>query len=155
MSSNGHFGVTLAIFLAALLATFVASWLGRSHARALDSQPLSSQKLNRWLVGLSAGATANSGFVVTAAVGLGYSYGVQWLMLPLSWLLGDCLFWLFFPQRINALGRKVEAATLSDLLVCDLPKQSQLNLRTVIGVVIVVCLGGYLTAQWLAGQKFL
>ena len=63
-------------------------------------------------VGLSAGATANSGFVVTGAVGLGYTMGAQWLVLPLAWLLGDVVFWSIFPNRINEVGRTASASTL-------------------------------------------
>jgi Na+/proline symporter len=150
-----HSVLPILIFAATLLLSFLMAYLGRRHSTKEAEQILNEQKLGRWLIGLSAGATANSGFVVTAAVGLGYSYGVQWLMLPLSWLLGDAVFWVIFPQRINSLGRKVGAATLSDLLVSDLPQPSKNRLRTLVGVVILVCLGGYLSAQWLAGQKFL
>jgi Na+/pantothenate symporter len=53
--------------------------------------------------------TANSGFIVTGAAGLGYTYGLQWILLPLSWLLGDLLV---FPARINDLGRESQATTL-------------------------------------------
>src|SRR5205085_4335420 len=86
---------------------------------------------------------------------LGYAYGLQWLMLPLSWLLGDAIFWWLFPQRINALGLKTRATTLSDLLVADLPKKQNRILRRLIGLVIVLCLAGYVSAQWIAGEKFL
>lgn len=72
-----------AIFAATILATFLVTFIARKHAARLDGEALADQRLNRWLVGLSAGATANSGFIVTAAVGLGYQFGVQWLMLPL------------------------------------------------------------------------
>src|SRR5205085_3741281 len=90
--SSSHV-LPIAIFIVTLLATFGFAYLGRRHSTAAAESVLSEQKLNRWLVGLSAGATANSGFVVTGAVGLGYAYGLQWLMLPLSWLLGDAIFW--------------------------------------------------------------
>lgn len=150
-----HSVLPILFFSATLLLSFLMAYLGRRHSNKEAEQVLNEQKLSRWLIGLSAGATANSGFVVTAAVGLGYSYGVQWLMLPLSWLLGDAVFWLLFPQRINRLGRKVGAATLSDLLVSDLPQPSKNRLRSLVGVVMLICLGGYLSAQWLAGQKFL
>lgn len=63
--------ISVAVFGVTLLGTFVAALLGRSHSKRVASPTLSDHRLNKWLVGLSAGATANSGFVVTAAVGLG------------------------------------------------------------------------------------
>jgi len=146
---------SVAVFAVALIATFAVACLGRRDSKRVSSAALAEQRLNKWLVGLSAGATANSGFVVTGAVGLGYMFGAQWLLLPLSWLLGDLLFWLVFPNRINATGRSISATTMTDVIVDGMQPRNQLGLRRVVGIVIVVCLGGYVSAQWLAGQKFL
>jgi sodium/proline symporter len=147
--------LSVVVFGVALLGTFVVALLGRRDSKRVASATLSEHRLNRWLVGLSAGATANSGFVVTAAVGLGYSFGAQWLLLPLSWLLGDVLFWSVFPQRINAMGRAVNATTMTDVIVDGMKPRLQIGLRRAVAILIIVCLGGYVSAQWLAGQKFL
>ena len=153
--SNHVVDISVIVFGVALLGTFVVAFLGRRDSKSLASATLSEHRLNRWLVGLSAGATANSGFVVTAAVGLGYSFGAQWLLLPLSWFLGDVLFWVFFPQRINATGRAIKATTMTDVIVDRMRPRLQVGLKRTIAVLILICLGGYVSAQWLAGQKFL
>jgi sodium/proline symporter len=147
--------LSVLVFVASLCATLWVSYLGRRHDGNAYAGPLSRQRLNKWLVGLSAGATANSGFVVTGAVGLGYAYGMQWMLLPLGWLAGDILFWYLFPERINRVGREAAAATLTDLVVHGLPRDSQRPVKILIGTIIMVCLGGYVSAQWIAGQKFL
>jgi Na+/pantothenate symporter len=152
---NHDVDISVMVFAAALLLTFAVAFLGRRHSRRVTSAALSEHHLNRWLVGLSAGATANSGFVVTAAVGLGYSFGAQWLLLPLSWFLGDLLFWTFFPQRINATGRTVKAATMTDVIVDGMKARPQSGFKRSISVLVVLCLGAYISAQWLAGEKFL
>ncbi|MEO6567555.1 MAG: hypothetical protein ABIO94_02230 [Opitutaceae bacterium] len=146
--------VALFVFAITLIATFVVAWMGRRHAKS-DINGLADEKLNRWLIGLSAGAAANSGFIVTGAVGLGYSEGVKWLLLPLGWLLGDILFWLVFPGRINAFGAKSKATTLSELITSHLPKRTGLILSILVALLVTVCLSGYIAALWLAGQKFL
>ena len=147
--------ISIIVFALALFGTFVVAILGRRDSKRVASATLSEQRLNRWLVGLSAGATANSGFVVTAAVGLGYSFGAQWLLLPLSWLLGDVIFWLVFPQRINATGRAIKATTMTDVIVDGIRPPLKAGLKRTIAILILLCLGGYVSAQWLAGQKFL
>jgi sodium/proline symporter len=146
---------SVVVFGCAVLATLIVAVLGRRDAKGLTSSALADQRLNRWLVGLSAGATANSGFVVTAAVGLGYNFGAQWLLLPLAWLLGDILFWSLFPSKINAIGREIRATTMTDLIVHGMSPTPRLWLKRTIALVIIVCLGGYVSAQWIAGQKFL
>jgi sodium/proline symporter len=147
--------LSIAVFAIALIATLVVSYLGRRHEERHGAGPLVNQGLNRWLVGLSAGATANSGFVVTAAVGLGYSYGARWLLLPLAWLVGDILFWVVFPQRINQAGAEAKATTLTDVLVRDVNGRTKSTMQVLIGLITLMCLGGYVSAQWLSGQKFL
>lgn len=147
--------VSVAIFIATILATFVVSILGGRHARQLEASGLASQKLNKWFVGLSAGATANSGFVVTGAVGLGYSQGMQWVLLPLAWLLGDVVFWTLFPGRLNAAGAAAKASTLTDLVVFRIRGPYRRALKLAIALIVLACLSGYVAAQWLAGQKFL
>jgi Na+/proline symporter len=147
--------LSVTIFVFALAATFLASYLGWRHSTHLKSDELSGQRLSKWLVGLSAGAAANSGFVVTGAVGLGYSFGPQWLLLPIAWLLGDIVFWAIFPERINRLGTAVKATTLTDIIVFGLPRVPRYLLKFLISTIVLTCLAGYVSAQWLAGQKFL
>jgi sodium/proline symporter len=146
--------ITATIFAFTLAATFFAAYLGRKHS-AKSGEGLAGEKLNKWLIGLSAGATANSGFVVTGAVGLGYMYGMQWVMLPLAWLLGDIIFWRFFPAKINEFGRVSGATTISEILTHGQTGPWAKALSVLTALVIVVCLGGYTTAQWIAGEKFL
>lgn len=152
---NHDFGIAEAIFLLMLAAILGVSFLARRHSIYHKDDGLAGRSLNRWLIGLSAGATANSGFIVTAAVGLGYTYGVQWLMLPISWLLGDLVFWRFFPARINAFGHANNVTTLSEMLKIGLKGRMASFVAVLSAVVIIVCLAGYTSAQWLAGQKFL
>lgn len=142
------------IFFSTLSITFVAAYLGRRHTKQ-KTKGLAGQKLSRWLIGLSAGATANSGFIVTGAVGLGYSFGPQWLLLPISWFLGDLIFWKYCPEHINKAGKQTSASTLSELLSHGL-NGSYLKLASVFAtLLIVICLAGYTSAQWIAGQKFI
>ncbi|MEM7481746.1 MAG: hypothetical protein AAF481_11275 [Acidobacteriota bacterium] len=142
-------------FCVVVIGSFLAAYLGRKHSNESAERNLSEQGLNRWLIGLSAGATANSGFVVTGAVGLGYSQGVYWLLLPLGWFVGDLLFWHSFPHRINDFGRAAKASTLSDLISHQLGISRLHPLVVVTTLLVLLCLGGYTLAQWVAGQKFL
>lgn len=147
--------ISAAVFVASLLLTFALAFIGRRATKTVDEQDLGDKSLNRWLVGLSAGATANSGFVVTGAVGLGYIYGLQWTMLPAAWFLGDLVFWRWFPHRINEFGRKTHAVTVSELLRHGITDRWGTAFSLLAAVLIVAGLSGYTAAQWLAGQKFL
>ena len=151
-----EFGVAGWIFVAAVGLTFGAALVGRVRARAETSdEDLAGRSLNRWIIGLSAGTAANSGFIVTGAVGLGYSGGVQWILLPLSWLLGDLVFWSLFPDRLNRMSRAAHATTLSELLTFNISGKWAAAIAILVSILLVVFLSTYTAAQWLAGRKFL
>jgi len=153
MNSNT---ITILVFIASLLLTFGAVLLARLRNNVDHSEDdLAGRKLNRWMIGLSAATTGNSGFIVTGAVGLGYAYGAHWLLLPLSWLLGDLLFWRIFPERLNALARKAKATTLSEALTYDLQGNAAKWISVVVAILLVTFLATYTSSQWLAGKKFL
>lgn len=144
------------VFFATLALTFGAAVLARFHADPKsDEEDLAGRRLNKWMIGLSAGTAANSGFIVTGAVGLGYAGGVHWLLLPISWLLGDLVYWWLFPDRLNALARKAKAATLSEVLTFDMSGRWSRLIAVAVSVILVIFLATYTSAQWLAGKKFL
>ena len=144
-----------AVFFASLLITLSVAVVGRRVSRRRREDDLAGRSLNRWLVGLSAGATGNSGFVVTGAVGLGYTLGTEAILLPMAWLIGDLVFWRWFPHRINALGRRSGAMTLAAMLRHGLSGPWATSLSLLATGMILLGLAGYTVAQWLAGQKFL
>lgn len=145
------------VFVLFLVGTFAAALLAHRHAADAGASEgsLGGRRLTRWFVGLSAGTTANSGFIVTAAVGLGYAYGVKWIMLPIAWLLGDLVFWRYFPARINLYGHTTSSTTLSELIGRGLHGRIVGVVTVISAATIVACLAGYTSAQWLAGEKFL
>jgi sodium/proline symporter len=143
------------VFLITLVAIFGVAIFARRQSARDTNGGLAEMKFNRWLVGLSAGTTANSGFIATGSVGLGYTFGLKSLVLSIGWLLGDLVFWYVFPARINRSGRESQATTVSDVLTYKLSGTVSSLLGTLCGLIILVCLTGFLSAQWLAGQKFL
>jgi sodium/proline symporter len=148
--------VAVAVFFATLMVTFAVAIYARGRAHSGSSEEdLAGRSLNKWMVGLSAGTTGNSGFIVTAAVGLGYSGGAKWLLLPLGWLLGDLVYWSLFPDKINARAREAKAVTLSELLIHDLGGPAARLISISVALILVVFLSIYTSAQWLAGEKFL
>ncbi len=148
--------VAIAVFFATLMLTFGTAIYARIKAsNGSSEEDLAGRSLNKWLIGLSAGTTGNSGFIVTAAVGLGYTGGAQWLLLPLGWLIGDLIYWTYFPDKVNRLAREANAATLSELLTFDLTGKAARAISVLVAVILVVFLSVYTASQWLAGQKFL
>jgi Na+/proline symporter len=149
-------GLAAFVFFLTLAATFGTAILGRLRAGRADSdEDLAGRGLNRWFIGLSAGAAGNSGFIVTGAVGLGYAGGVHWLLMPFGWMLGDLVFWRLFPARLNRLAREAKAVTLSEMLSFDLSGPLARLVSILVALLLIAFLSTYTSAQWMAGRKFL
>lgn len=116
---------------------------------------LGSRSFGTWFVGLSAGATGNSGFIMLGAVGLGYTMGLSGVIMALSWFLGDLLFWSFFPEKFNRIARDRDCSTIPELLSSGVPGKGSVVIRQLAGLLIVVLIGAYTAAQFSAAAKTL
>lgn len=143
------FTISFAAYLAiAFFSTIAKPFSASEHLVA-------GRRLNKYLVGISAAATGNSGFIMTGMVGLGYLGGTMWLFLPVSWLIGDILFWKIFPMRINDLARKNRSFTLTEMLAHTATGRIKTAIIALTSVIIFVLTGIYTASQWLAGGKVL
>ena len=144
------------IYLGVVVLVVASLALGIYAARHIESDSegyfIGGRALNRWAVGISAGATANSGFIVVGAVGMGYSMGVSSLLYPLAWLLGDLLFWFVFSEKINLKGKAEKAITIPQLISDDVSSKC---IRYLGGLIIFVLLIVYASAQFIASGKAL
>ena len=99
--------ISIIVFTSFCLFLFFIGFTSHKKSNDTDLEYfLGGRKLKSIQVGLSAGATGNTGFIMTGAVGLGYAYGVDWLFLPIAWLLGDLIYWKFFPHRLNRISHQ-------------------------------------------------
>ncbi len=107
-----------------------------------------------WLVGLSAVATTNSGFMFTGMIGYTYWTGLSaiWVLFP--WVAGDFLASFFIHKRLRIETERQQAVTFPELI-------SQWNgvnykyVRYISASLIIVFLGVYAAAQLTAGSKAL
>lgn len=142
------------IILIAIVATLAtALFATKKRNDASGEEAVAGRSLGPVVLALSAGAAANSGFVLTGAVGLGYAYGLMWCLLPLGWLIGDVIFWLFLAQKINNLSRSSNTVTLSGLLSSHTDKRYAVTIRMVSSSILIILLSIYLSSQWLSAGK--
>ena len=134
-----------------VIASFVLGWYAsRSTKGDLEGYFIGGRSLGKWAVGISAGATGNSGFIVVAAVGMGYTKGFSAVLFPAAWMVGDILFWYFFAERINDLGRKQRSITIPHLLGGGKEKRA---VQLLSGVLVFFFLLVYASAQFTASGK--
>ena len=144
------FFVVLLVFLISFIITGYLA--GKNSGPSAKDFFIGGRSLNGWTLGLSASATANTGFVVVGAVGMGYALGAQSLVYAFAWFLGDLVFWYLLAHKVNAKANSADAVTVIDLISS---KASSYLLKIFCALIIVSMLLVYSSAQFIASGKTL
>ncbi|RME58521.1 MAG: hypothetical protein D6780_06590 [Candidatus Dadabacteria bacterium] len=148
--------MTFAVFL---ICAFI--FLGVGHLAAKYSREgeedylLANRSLGKYFLGLSAGATANSGFIAIGGVGLAYTMGSKVFLLTLGFFLGEWAFWTFFAGKTNKIARETDSYTVPSLIGSSVKSHYAYILTSVAAVITVIFIGTYASAQFIAAGKAL
>ncbi|MBQ0754605.1 MAG: sodium/proline symporter [Gammaproteobacteria bacterium] len=140
------FGFFLLIFL---LIGFSSVLVGKKQSQ---DYLVAGRSVPPFLVGLSAVATNNSGYMFIGVIGFTYATGLSagWLMV--GWIAGDYIASSFVHRRLREAAESNRALTFPELLSTWGGEEFAV-LRRLIGAVSVLFLGVYAAAQFNAGSK--
>lgn len=115
---------------------------------------LASSSIPPPLVGLSAVATNNSGYMFIGVIGYTYATGLAAIWLMVGWIMGDFLGSMFIHRRLRKATERTGEVSFAGVL-------SQWNggkdmiLQRIIAILSLVFLLAYSSAQLVAGSKAL
>ncbi len=115
---------------------------------------LASGTVKPWLVGLSAVATNNSGYMFIGVIGYTYSVGLAAIWLMCGWIAGDFLASLFVHARLRVATSMSDEVSYAGVLSNWSGSNNRL-LQRVIGAISLLFLLAYASAQLIAGSKAL
>ena len=137
---------------------FIFLAIGVSAARKSQGNKqdyyLASQGVKPWLVGLSAVATNNSGYMFIGAIGYSYVAGLASFWLMIGWILGDFCGSLFVHKQLRLATAQTKQASFIGVLSHWSGNNSQAWQRLA-GIVALLFLLAYAAAQLVAGSKAL
>ena len=136
-----------------ILFVGIGVFAARSSSGSESEYLLGNRSFGKYFIGIGAGAAANSGFIMVGAVGLGYSVGVSTVLYPLGALIGDWLFWQFFPARVHETARLYNCNTVPELLNAKTVGYTQFNVRSIAALIAIVFVSLFATGQILAAGK--
>ncbi len=140
------------LFLAAFVAVGLSSFVKSRGTRA--DYYLADGTVRPWLVGLSAVATNNSGYMFIGVIGYTYATGLPAFWLMVGWILGDYLGSTFVHSRLHAATARSDEVSYAGVL-SNWYGHKQGGLQRVIGLISLAFLLCYASAQLLAGSKAL
>lgn len=140
------------IFLGMFVAIGVSSIL-RSRGTKNDYY-LASSDVPPSLVGLSAVATNNSGYMFIGVIGYTYATGFAAVWLMVSWIIGDFIASSFIHSRLRQATRDTAQPSYAGVL-SNWHGQHDQTLQRLIALISLVFLMAYAGAQLVAGSKAL
>lgn len=144
--------ISFVLFLLGFMAVGLASSLRARPTK--EDYYLASQGTAPWLVGLSAVATNNSGYMFIGVIGYTYATGLASIWLMLGWIAGDLMASLFVHRRLRAAAGQSGALSYVGVLNHWGGKPSPSWQRWG-GLLSIVFLLAYAAAQLVAGSKAL
>ncbi len=115
---------------------------------------LASGSVKPWLVGLSAVATNNSGYMFIGVIGYTYVTGLASVWLMIGWIAGDFLSSLFVHARLKDATLRSGEVSYAGVL-SNWYGDKGIALQRTIGIISLVFLSAYASAQLVAGSKAL
>ncbi len=115
---------------------------------------LADRTVKPWLVGLSAVATNNSGYMFIGVIGYTYATGLASIWLMIGWIAGDFLASLFVHSRLRSATGDTNQVSYAGVL-SHWYGDRQLRLQRLIGLISLLFLMAYASAQLVAGGKAL
>jgi len=137
-----------------LVFTLIGISSARYSKNNKEDYYLASSSIKPWLVGLSAVATNNSGYMFIGVIGYTYVTGLASIWLMMGWITGDFLASLFVHARLKAAAERVGEVSYAGVLSQWYGGKND-ALQRVIGAVSLLFLLAYASAQLVAGSKAL
>ncbi|MGH1470179.1 MAG: sodium/proline symporter [Cellvibrionaceae bacterium] len=115
---------------------------------------LADGSVRPWLVGLSAVATNNSGYMFIGVIGYTYATGLASIWLMFGWILGDFLASTFVHSRLKQATTRTGQVSYAGVLSSWYGHNND-GLQRLIGLLSLIFLLAYAAAQLVAGSKAL
>jgi len=140
-------------FLLLFVAIGVSS--ARKSRNTKQDYYLASSSVSPALVGLSAVATNNSGYMFIGVIGYTYATGLASIWLMIGWIAGDFLASTFVHRRLRKATELSGEVSYAGVLSNWYDNGKQEILQRLIGLISLIFLLAYASAQLVAGSKAL
>lgn len=140
------------LFLALFFGVGLAS-VFRARQSRMDYY-LAGRGVKPWLVGLSAVATNNSGYMFIGVIGYTYATGLASIWLMIGWILGDAVGSMIIHRKLREYTERTNEASFA-AVIARWYGEEFLTWRRIAALVMIVFLGAYAAAQISAGGKAL
>ena len=145
--------ITFLMFLFMFILIGVSSTL--KSRKTKEDYLIASRDIHPWLGAISAAATNTSGYMFIGLIGFTYKFGISSIWVTVGWITGDYFLWRFMYKRMREETEKVNANTVSSFIGYCQKTGVDPVIKAAAGVITLVFLATYASAQLTAGGKAL
>jgi sodium/proline symporter len=110
------------------------------------------RKMHRFVVALSAVVSGRSAWLLLGVTGMAYSIGVGAVWAVTGYITAELFLFLFYARRLRCFSEVHDCVTVPDFYAARFGDRDGL-LRTVLIVIILIFMVGYVSAQFVGGGK--
>lgn len=138
------------VYLGIVIAIGVLS--ARFSSGGVSEFFLGGRKMHRFVVALSAVVSGRSAWLLLGVTGMAYAMGAAAVWTVVGYITVEMFLFLFYARRIRHFAEAHDCVTLPDFFAARFGDRSGL-LRSVLIVIILIFMVGYVSAQFVGGGK--
>lgn len=144
---------TVAAFVGYLLLIVgVGIYSSRFSSQGISEFFIGGRKMNRVVVALSAVVSGRSAWLLLGVTGMAYSRGPSAIWAVAGYILVELFLFLYYARRLRNFSEKRDCITVPDFFSERFSDKNGV-LRTLLVVIFLIFMIGYVSAQFVAGGK--
>jgi sodium/proline symporter len=144
---------TIAAFVGYLLLIVgVGIYSSRFSSQGISEFFIGGRKMNRVVVALSAVVSGRSAWLLLGVTGMAYSRGPSAIWAVAGYILVELFLFLYYARRLRNFSEKRDCITIPDFFSERFSDKNGV-LRTLLVVIFLIFMIGYVSAQFVAGGK--
>jgi len=143
----------IAAFVGYLLILIgIGAYTARFSSRGISEYFLAGRKMNRFVVALSAVVSGRSAWLLLGVTGMAYSMGPSAIWAVLGYIVVELFLFLYYAKRLRNFTEARNCITVPDFYAARFNDDDGW-LRTLLVVIFLIFMVGYVSAQFVAGGK--
>ncbi len=138
------------LYLSVVIGIGVAS--ARFSSSGVAEFFVGGRKMHRFVVALSAVVSGRSAWLLLGVTGMAYTMGASAVWAVTGYITAEMFLFLFYARRIRLFSEAHDCVTLPDFFAARFGDKSGV-LRSVLIIIILVFMVGYVSAQFVGGGK--
>jgi sodium/proline symporter len=150
VTANPYAVASFVAYLVVVIGIGIAS--ARFSSGGVSEFFIGGRKMHRFVVALSAVVSGRSAWLLLGVTGMAYTMGAAAVWAVTGYITAEMFLFLFYARRIRHFAEAHDCVTLPDFFAARFGDKSGL-LRSVLIVIILIFMVGYVSAQFVGGGK--